>query len=430
MSKSETPAWACVRQPDEAAFCWDFYQQHNLTYQRGHFYDINGCVDDEDALRQEIYRMIKPYYSSGLQSKVENLLQAMRLELRADDIRRDVNLIHVANGTVDITGDFYEHKHICPYRLPVRYDPSNYHPQKWMEFIRQLLEPEDIDTLQEFMGYCLLPTNVAQKMLLVLGEGGEGKSRIGVVMRCILGKAMKNGSISKVEHDRFARADLEDVLLMVDDDLKMDALASTNYIKSIITADTPLDLERKGQQSYQGVLHCRLLAFGNGSLQALHDRSYGFFRRQIILKAKPKDPNRLDDPFLGAKLAEEADSIFYWSLIGLRRLLDHDFQFTISSNAKENWDNVVKESNNIVAFFGSTGYFRLEADACASSKAIYEVYQDWCRDNALRALGSRTFWQYLSSNAYKYDLTPSNHIPIGNGRQGRGFYGIHLMSRF
>lgn len=430
MHEETRPAWVQARGVDEAEFCYEFIHHHNVTFYKGHFYDENGCIYDEDSLREEIYRMLRRYYSTGLQSKVENVLAAMRLELRGNDINWDPNLIHVANGTVDILGEFYEHKHICPYRLPVRYDPCNYHPDKWLEFLDQLLEPEDIDTLQEFMGYCLLPTNMAQKMMLIIGEGGEGKSRIGVVMRSILGKAMKNGSISKVEHDRFARADLENILLMVDDDLKLDALNSTNHIKTIITADTPLDLERKGEQSYQGVLNCRLLAFGNGSLQALHDRSYGFFRRQIILKAKPRAPERVDDPFLGVKLAQEADSIFFWALFGLRRLMDHNFQFTISPKSRENWEKAVKESNNILEFFGSSGYFRLEENASASSRALYEVYQDWCKDNALHPLSNKTFWNYLSANSAKYGLRPSNHIPIGNGRRGRGFYGIHILSRY
>lgn len=430
MEETLRPDWATGRSPNEAQFCWDFIQRHNLTYSGGKFYDVNGCIRDENALRQEIFRMVRQYYSTGLQSKVDNLLGAMRLELQGNDIRRDVNLIHVANGTVDIHGDFTDYKYICPYRLPVRYDPAGYCPRQWLEFLSQLLEPEDILTLQEYLGYCLIPTNAAQKMLMIIGEGGEGKSRIGVVMRAILGQSMKNGSISKVEHDRFARADLENALLMVDDDLRLEALGSTNYLKSIITADTPMDLEKKGEQSYQGRLYCRLLAFGNGSLQALHDHSYGFFRRQIILTAKPRDPNRVDDPYLGEKLAREADSIFLWCLEGLQRLIDRDFRFTISQKSRRNWEEAVKDSNNIVDFFASEGYFRLGEEDCTTSRLLYEVYLEWCRDNALKPLSGKRFWNYLGANCHKYGLTPSNNIHIGNGRRSRGFYGIHILPRF
>ena len=82
--------------------------------------------------------------------------------------------------------------------------------------------------------------------MFLLGKGGEGKSRIGLVLKKLMGDAVSNGSIQKVETSCFARADLENRLLMVDDDLNMNALPKTNYIKSIMTAEAKMDVERKG----------------------------------------------------------------------------------------------------------------------------------------------------------------------------------------
>ena len=62
---------------------------------------------------------------------------------------------------------------------------------------------------------------------------------------------------------------------MIDDDMRMDALKQTNYVKSLVTANGLVDLERKGKQSYQGYVYARLLGFSNGNLQALYDRSDG-----------------------------------------------------------------------------------------------------------------------------------------------------------
>ena len=53
------------------------------------------------------------------------------------------------------------------------------------------------------MGYCLIPTNKAQKMMIITGNGGEGKSRLGLVMRSILGDNMSTSSIQSVEKNRF-----------------------------------------------------------------------------------------------------------------------------------------------------------------------------------------------------------------------------------
>ena len=121
--------------------------------------------------------------------------------------------------------------------------------------------------MQEYLGYCLIPSNKAQKMLILTGNGGEGKSRIGLVMRSLMGDNMNTGSIQKVETSPFARADLEYKLLLVDDDMKMEALPQTSNIKTIVTLEGKMDVERKGKQSEQRMLYCRFLCFGNGETQ-------------------------------------------------------------------------------------------------------------------------------------------------------------------
>ena len=60
---------------------------------------------------------------------------------------------------------------------------------------------------------------------------------------------MATGSIAKIEASRFARADLEHELVMLDDDMKLEALPQTNHIKAIVTAELPMDLERKGSRA-------------------------------------------------------------------------------------------------------------------------------------------------------------------------------------
>lgn len=236
--------------------------------------------------------------------------------------------------------------------------------------------------MQEYMGYCLIPTTKGQQMLFLVGKGGEGKSRVGLVMRALLGDNMNTGSIQKVEISPFARADLEHLLVMVDDDMKLEALPQTNHIKTIVTAELPLDLERKGKQSYQGWLFSRFMVFGNGTMKSLYDRSEGFFRRQLILSVRDKDKHREDDPFLAEKLCSEAEGILLWALEGLRRLIAQNYHFTVSERTKANRETAIKEGNNIVEFMESEGYFLFKADAQTTSKDFYAVYELWCSDNS------------------------------------------------
>ena len=104
--------------------------------------------------------------------------------------------------------------------------------------------------MQEFIGYWLIPSNKGQRMMVIKGNGGEGKSQIGAVLSTLFGSNMKDGSIGKISENRFARAVLDFFFLYVDDDIRMEALRQTNYVKSIVTAQGKMDLERKGKQSY------------------------------------------------------------------------------------------------------------------------------------------------------------------------------------
>ena len=262
---------------------------------------------------------------------------------------------------------------------------------------------------------------------VVIGKGGEGKSRIGLVMRSLLGDSMNTTSIQKVESNRFSRADLENKLLMVDDDMDMSALPKTNYIKSIVTSECKMDMERKGVQSYQSQLYVRFLCFGNGALTALHDKSDGFFRRQIVLTTKDRPAGRADDPFLVDKLLREKEGIFLWCLEGLHRLIGDNYQFTVSSKAKENMETVKRSSNNVIEFLQSEGYIRFRADSEASSKAIYEAYTRWCDDNAQKPMSANRVSSELAQNERLYNVEATNNVHVG-GKRVRGFMGIEVVN--
>ena len=413
----------------EPEYCRDFLSRHPMRCINDRFYTVDGQLPDESKVKRTIYEEISPWLHAKVAQTVEQVIKALKLAAYTDPLPLQCDRIHVANGTYYLNGTFSPEKDFCRNRLPVAYNPDAPQPVTWLHFLSQLLEPEDILTLQEFMGYCFIPSTKGQKMLLLIGKGGEGKSRIGIVLRALLGSNMNTGSIAKVETSPFARADLEHELVMLDDDMKLEALPQTNNIKAIITAELPMDLEKKGQQSYQGDLYVRFIGLGNGVLQSLYDRSVGFFRRQIILSTKEKDPNRKDDPYIAEKMCAEAEGIFLWALEGLHRLIDNDYKFTVSQSAQDNMDAAVSDGNNIIEFLSSEGYIRFKADYEVSSKDLYAVYKLWCDDNALSSLSQKSFCSFLKQNESRYNIEYTNKVNIGGGRYARGFVGIELLQR-
>ena len=424
----EWPEWFDGKQVNEPLFCQYFLQLHPMKCIHGRLFTVDGMVEDEGEISQMILNEVQGSVTKGLAKTVSALLSAIKIMAHSNPLPVETDRIHMANGIYHLDGTFTEEKTYCSNRLKVAYNPNAPRPEQWLKFLDDLLVPEDIPTLQEYLGYCLIPSTKGQKMLMLIGKGGEGKSRIGLVMRSILGDSMNTTSIQKIENNRISRADLESKLLMVDDDMDMSALPKTNYIKSIVTAECKMDLERKGVQSYQSLLYARFLCFGNGALTALHDQSDGFFRRQIVLTTKDRPAGRVDDPFLAEKLIQESEGIFLWCLEGLHRLLANNYRFTISGQAKENVETVKRSSNNVIEFLQSEGYIRFKADSEASSKALYEAYKLWCEDNVRKPLSANRLSSELAQNESLYNVEATNNIYAG-GRRVRGFMGIEVLAR-
>ena len=425
-----TPAWFKKGFFNESLFCDDFLSTHQLLYSNGAFFTPDGRMVDPMPLRCEIFEMMREYVGANLAKKVTNVVDVLKLAAQVEDFPPVTDRIALANGTLYLDGTFQEGKpEIVRNRLPVRYDPKAPQPVHWLRFLSDLLYPEDIPTVQEFIGYCLIPSNKGQRMMVIKGSGGEGKSQIGVVLSRLFGCNMKDGSIGKISENRFARADLEHTLLCVDDDMRMEALRQTNYVKSIVTAQGQMDLERKGKQSYQGWMCARLLAFSNGDLQALFDRSDGFYRRQLVLTTKEKPAGRVDDPDLAEKMKAEVEGILLWAFEGLQRLAANNFKFTESDRTRENREAVKRDNNNVYDFLDSDGYVRLKADLSASSKELYEAYQIYCTENNLPALKPRSFSEALIACQSRYNLEYCNNVTNAAGRRVRGFLGIEVLVR-
>lgn len=426
----ELPDWMLDKTTvNELKFCKYFVEKHPLKCIKGRFYDYDGLVD-ENALGNEIYKMLRQGVWFGLSKKVTNIMDILRHFCYSEPLQPDTQYIHLLNGKLDLNGNFYPQKEFCANRLNIEYDleiwsrPA-YYPEKFLSFLYELLSPEDVNTLQEYLGYLLIPSTKGQKMLFIIGQGGEGKSRIAVVLREIFGDNMLTGNFQRIENDRFFRYNLKDKLLMVDDDMQMSALPSTGYIKNLVTAEIPIDVEAKGKQSEQSLLYTRLLCFGNGSPKALYDKSKGFSRRMIILTTLNPPENRVVDPSIADKFIAEKDKIFCWMYDGLRRLIANNYRFTISERAKLNVKETVQDSCNIPEFLADNSRVTYGEKLCVTSSALYDSYSRWCEDNALTALKRETFISWIKQNEEKLNIRYSTNVSY-NGKNVRGFKGVAL----
>ena len=186
----EQPSWFDGKTIDEVAFCYSFLKRHPMKCIRGRLFTVDGLIEDEGRIQQLVLEDVMECQTIGISKKAKSLFEAVKMVAFSEPLPIETDRIHVANGTYFLNGTFTEDKTYCNNRMKVKYNPNAPQPQRWLHFLSELLVPEDIPTLQEYLGYCLIPSTKGQKMLMLIGKGGEGKSRIGLVMRAILGDSM------------------------------------------------------------------------------------------------------------------------------------------------------------------------------------------------------------------------------------------------
>ena len=118
---SNYPVWFDGTNINEAAFCEDFLHTHKILFANNAFFTPEGRITDDLPLRGEIFESLKHYAINNVPRKVTNILEVMKLAAYIEDFPPEAST--------------------------------------WLSFLDQLLYPEDIPTLQEFIGYCLIPSN-------------------------------------------------------------------------------------------------------------------------------------------------------------------------------------------------------------------------------------------------------------------------------
>lgn len=409
-----------------------YYQFHRYVNMNGLFYTHDGAIS-KDLIKQDMQMVIQEglNYTGKADVVVDSLYKMFYNKTVIPAFDLNIDHIPMENGELYVTpGDWlfvptvYEY---TPYRLPIAMRLRGYEIPKFQYWLHSLFEEEDIATVQEFLGYCLIPSTRAQEALILVGDGGVGKSGIGVILKSIFGNAFKPHSLQRLAQEKFALADVENKLVVYDDDLGEAALKETGTIKALITADAPITAERKFVNSFEFQPYARIVACANFMLSSLYDDSDGFFRRLHPIKVKAKDPNRKERPDLYRDiLSTERDGIFQWMLEGLKRYQQNGCKISWSQRSRKYLRENRVSSNNVEGFF----------DACCvvgegevASTDLKRAYKKWCIINSYDPMSDKRVMSWLMRRADKEGFEYSQNVSMGNKR-GRGFKRLSIRDEW
>jgi len=313
-------------------------------------------------------------------------------------IEEDVNLIPVDNGILNI-----KTKELQPFnpkykffnKLPVKFNTDKKCPAI-LEFLNDVLgNKDDINLIQEIMGYLLYRDYKYEKSFMFLGGGRNGKGKTLELMKRFIGiENCSNVSLSDLERDMFSRYELFKKLANLSGDISKKALVDTNHFKSLTGHDLQ-GAPRKNKTRINFTNYAKML-FAVNELPVTYDLTEAFFDRWILINfpftfkeqheidaAEDKTRLKLKDTEKIEKIStpDELSGLLNWALDGFNKLLKNDkFSYSTStSEVKRKW---LRTSSSLLAFIEDEVEKDFKSEI--SKSEFKDEYFKYCIENDIK----------------------------------------------
>ena len=385
--------------PSESQVADEIIEKHQLLYVNNvGFYEWNGRVwQFLPDLMAENYADIaygKRFSTYNRVKAVKNLLKSRSITEVAFD-RNPV--LTFQNGTLEIeTGRFrdFSQADYCSIIMDYAYDPEARCPQ-WEKFIEDVTdeEPRRAENLQFIAGYTLFSDFRHQKVFILVGNGGNGKS----VYLELIQKLFGDNNVTHVEPTglakEFERIRLKDSLLNIGSDINSDFSKGEIREWLLKVADgTSVQACYKGLNHIDFIPRCKLVYACNALPTA--EIINGLNRRMQFIdfpcqyvetpdpnnrKQKPRDIN------IVKKLTDELPGIFNWAYEGYKLLTTVGY-FTDTPEQQTLMTQFEQTSNPVSVFCDDRDF-----NGTISRDDIYRWYTSWCEETGHRPLSRERF---------------------------------------
>ena len=381
--------------------------------------------EGETLIKKEIQREIDEEASNYITNEVLGHIKRATL-INREDIEEHKHLIALKNGVFDLST--FELKEFSPdyylfNKLPVEYDPNADCP-KIKEFLKQVMSEDDITIFQEFLGYILYRDMPFHKALMLVGEGGTGKSTLIKVIERFLGdQNFVSISLHDLHIHRFAIADLYNKLANLFADLSSEDLRRTHAFKILTSGDT-IRAEKKFKGSFYFRNTCKLV-FSANQLPRVREDTDAYFRRWIIINFPNKfeeGKNAIPNYWKELSTKEELSGLFNFAVEGLKRLLMQN-GFSYSKTTEETREEYIRKSDSVKAFIMDC--IMTDAQSYIRKKLLYNVYVEYCKYMKYPAVSESTFFRKFIS---EIPVTESR-IKFVEGRE-RVYNGVRFNQEF
>ena len=374
--------------------------------------------DGFDFSRREVTRILgRDARVSRIEETVELITEMTKKPYDEID-RRARDLINVRNGMLDWrAGKLLPHdpKYLSLIQIPVDWNPEA-KSEKLDEFFRTVLPGDALALAEEFSGHLLVPDTSFAKCLVLVGEGGNGKSTFLKLVEALVGKEnISYYSLHSIVEDRFTAAGLLGKLANFHDELEQRALENTGAFKQIVAGD-PIKAEEKNKAPFSFRPFCRLL-FATNQMPRATDRSQAYFDRLLFLEFKNRIRTSTTEILdYGTVLAETTgvlSAFLVQAVVGLRRLTERR-RFSPPASSVEAIEDYRRDCNSAYDFLRESCRFD-DPNGWIAKNVLYDRYRAWSEDEGRKAMSAREFGRTVQQMPNVRDARHGN---------GRGWGGL------
>ena len=365
----------------------------------------NGCYRrvTDDEFKGYIKKCITDYNEKLLKMKdINEVFQNLITDIvfiKSDLIDADENIINFTNGILKLdtmTLEPHSPDIKSTIQLPCEWSFEDIETPVYDNFIATLTDGDKKvqHFLEQYAGVAL--SNVygyrMKKALIMVGAGDCGKSQYKQLLEQILGTENYCSIDLEGLERRFGTANLYRKRLAGSSDMGFMKINELKIFKQATGGDS-LFGELKGRDGFSFKYKGILWFCANQKPHFGGDKGDWVYNRMVFIDCKNVIPKEKQDKRLLEKMYAERKGIIRKCILALKTVIDAGYDYEVPESAEQSLNEFKKENDSVLMFIDECVVKRpIEGfvDNC-TTKVMYDVYKEWCKENRLFAEGKYTF---------------------------------------
>lgn len=315
--------------------------------------------------------------------------------------------IPLENGLLNLESfklENFDPEKLYTFRIPVEYNADAEYTHI-VDFFKDVLHPEDIDTMQELFGYVLHAGYPTHKSMWWLGKGRNGKTTAGSLLTALVGIENTAGvPLKQLDGGhRFAVARLFGKLINIVAEPETRSAMQTPTFKAATGGDTIFGEWKNIQKDFPFINFAKFVIYAN-QVPKIEDASFAFWERVIAIEF-PRTFTKEDAKKDYHKTLIKEDGLaglLNWALGGLKRLRENGWEFTGTKTQNEAKAIMRRQSQPVKTFVDE--WLSFDNRGIIPKDSFFEVFQIYCDVYELLVPDTGGFTRELKRNA-KVELT-------------------------